>query len=100
MTTSFDATAEFPLIAAQIKGAAEELEEEQNRNHGLARSFAERGWSDLVERVRAADTDINGARDALMDVAEKIGMAEIVREARRKNRMVGSRESLGREHQV
>lgn len=93
---SFDATWEFPEIAAQLGGAAEELQHHRHRNEQLAAEFEGRGWTGLVDRVNDAAVFLNAASDKLTDVAEKVGMAQIVKDARSANRMVGTRDTLGR----
>lgn len=84
-------------MAAALTDAAGDLELISNETTQMQGEFESHGWSGL-DILSSAQTQINGVREKLVVVAEKIGVGGgVVRDAHLNNQMIGhaSKESLG-----
>lgn len=96
MAQSIDATSSTEEIANQLQAAVDELGTIAERNNKLRQEFENEKWSGL-DQITDAGSKLSQAQDSLVAVAEKIGVGgQIIREARQKNQMAGTKESLGR----
>lgn len=75
-------------MAEALTDAAGDLEILVNQNRSLVSTFEAHGWKGL-DVLSSVDTDLNGVRDGLAEVAEKIGVGgQIVRDAHLNNNMI------------
>ncbi|MBB3053565.1 putative coiled-coil protein SlyX [Prauserella isguenensis] len=95
-TTPMDGTASPEEIKGQVQQAVDEFEDMQQANIALHQDLESGEWENL-DGLAEARMKLDQARDALAAVAEKVGLAQGVSEARAANRMVGNKSSLGRD---
>ncbi|HEX6359526.1 hypothetical protein [Actinophytocola sp.] len=95
--STLNGDANIEALAGGLKDAAEDLELLANENTGLVGTFDQEGWSGL-DVLTGAAAQINGVRDVLVQVADKIGVGgQIVLDAHLNNPMIrnASKASLG-----
>jgi len=95
MADAIDGTASTEDIAGKLQQATDEFEEIMAANQMLHQEFEANEWSGLDDLTQAR-AELDRARDALAEVARKVGLAGQVSEAYAQNEMVGNKESLGR----
>lgn len=95
MADTIDGTASTEDIAGKLQQATDEFEDIMAANQMLHQEFEANEWRGLDDLTQAR-AELDRARDALAEVARKVGLAGQVSEAYQQNQMVGNKESLGR----